>query len=143
MNVLGTLQVLDAYGNVIPIFATRLLKGEPLVIYGDGEQTRDFVNVEDVARANWQALESGASGIFNIGSGVATTVNALAALIQDVAGRATGVQHVAPRAGEVRHSVADLTAARTGLGYVPTISLEEGLRQYIGWLKSEAQPMIL
>lgn len=133
-NVYGVNQRFDAYGNVIPIFATRLLKGESLVVYGDGGQTRDFVNVADVARANWLSLESGASGAFNIGSGAAITINELAALMEACAGRSTGVDHQAPRPGEVRHSVADLTASRTRLGFDPVVRLEEGLGAYLEWM---------
>lgn len=90
-NVYGVNQRYDAYGNVIPIFAHRLLHGLPLIIYGDGEQTRDFVNVRDVARANLMAAEAnGLSGAFNIASGTAITINHLASLIRDVSGIDTG-----------------------------------------------------
>jgi UDP-glucose 4-epimerase len=133
-NVYGVNQRFDAYGNVIPIFATRLLKGESLVIYGDGRQTRDFVDVRDVARANWLALRHGASGVFNIGSGVATTIEQLAALIQASSGCSTAVVHEPPRPGEVRHSVADLTASCNHLRFAPRVDLREGLSDYLAWL---------
>jgi len=133
-NVYGVNQRFDAYGNVIPIFGTRLLKGDPLVIYGDGGQTRDFVDVRDVARANWLALEHRARGPFNIGSGVATTVNDLAAAMAQVSGRAVQVDHQAPRAGEVRHSAADIGLAVKSFGYAPKVELGAGLREYMAWL---------
>jgi UDP-glucose 4-epimerase len=133
-NVYGVNQRFDAYGNVIPIFGTRLLKGEPLVIYGDGGQTRDFVDVRDVTRANWLALEHRARGPFNIGSGVATTVNDLAAAMAQVSGRAPQVDHQAPRAGEVRHSAADIGLAAKSFGYAPQVGLDAGLREYMAWL---------
>jgi UDP-glucose 4-epimerase len=133
-NVYGVNQRFDAYGNVIPIFATRLLKGESIVIYGDGEQTRDFVEVRDVARANWLALQREASGVFNIGSGTATSINHLAALIQERSKRTAQTVRQAPRPGEVRHSVADLSASRGGLGYEPQVSLKEGLSDFLAWL---------
>lgn len=136
-NVYGMNQRYDAYGNVIPIFATRLMSQQPLIIYGDGEQTRDFVNVEDVARANWLALEKGVSGVFNIGSGAATMINTLAALMQEVAQQAVPVQHVAPRPGEVRHSFADLSAARKHLSFEAVVSLRSGLARYFEWLATE------
>lgn len=135
-NVYGVNQRYDAYGNVIPIFATQLLKGNPLVIYGDGDQTRDFVEVEDVARANWLALDRGIVGTFNIGSGVATTINHLASLIQECAARRVGIDHQAPRPGEVRHSVADLTAGRRHLGFECGVDLRSGLTRYLAWLSS-------
>jgi len=132
-NVYGRNQRYDAYGNVIPIFATRLLRGEPLRIYGDGEQTRDFVNVDDVATANWRCLEKDAGGVFNVGSGVATTINDLAALMQECAGRSVGVEHQAPRPGEVRHSVAGTDACHRGLDFSPAVSLRDGLQSYLEW----------
>lgn len=134
-NVYGTNQRFDAYGNVIPIFATRLVSGEPLVIYGDGEQTRDFVHVQDVARVNRLALERQASGVFNVGSGAATTIKELADLIQSCFGHPSQVRHEAPRPGEVRHSVADITASHEGLGFVPSVRLREGLSGYLSWME--------
>src|SRR4029079_9428590 len=92
-NVYGPNQRFDAYGNVIPIFAFRMLRGEPLTVYGDGEQTRDFVNVDDVVQANLKAAAStGVSGAFNIGSGSRITINRLIALLE-AAGGVTPVVH--------------------------------------------------
>src|SRR5215831_3453663 len=106
-NVYGVNQRFDAYGNVIPIFATLLLRGEPLTVFGDGEQTRDFINVADVARANvLAACNRGVSGAFNLGSGTAVTVNHLVQLLEQAAGRRARVQHGPPRPGDVRHSLA-------------------------------------
>lgn len=133
-NVYGVNQRFDAYGNVIPIFGSRLLRGEPLVVYGDGEQTRDFVEVRDVADANWNALDRRARGAFNIGSGHATTITTLTRLIQEAAGRKGMVRHQEPRAGEVRHSVAAIGAAGAALGYRARVGLVEGLRDYMAWL---------
>jgi UDP-glucose 4-epimerase len=135
-NVYGVNQRFDAYGNVIPIFATRLLAREPLVIYGDGEQTRDFVDVRDVARANRLALERRVRGPFNIGSGQATTVNTLAALITTASGRVSEATHQPPRPGEVRQSAADIRLATKKLAYTPGISLAAGLRDYMAWFAS-------
>jgi UDP-glucose 4-epimerase len=136
-NVYGVNQRFDAYGNVIPIFASRLQQKQPLKIYGDGEQTRDFVNVIDVARANLLALQHNATGVFNIGSGNATTINTLTAMMLKNAANASDVQRVDARPGEVRHSVADISAARKALNYTPTITLDEGLRQYMKWFASQ------
>jgi len=137
-NVYGVNQRYDAYGNVIPIFAHRLLRGEPLTIYGDGEQTRDFVNVADVARANLLAARSaGVSGAFNVGSGVSITVNRLATMILDASEISVPVQHVEPRKGEVRDSRADISAAREVLAYEPMVQIEPGLAEYMAWAKSE------
>ena len=137
-NVYGVNQRYDAYGNVIPIFAHRLLRREPLVVYGDGEQTRDFVNVADVARANLLAARSsGVSGAFNVGSGVSISINRLVAMMLGASDISVSVQHVEPRKGEVRDSRADISAAREALAYEPTVQIEQGLEEYMAWAKTE------
>jgi UDP-glucose 4-epimerase len=138
-NVYGERQRFDAYGNVIPIFATHVLNGEGLMIFGDGEQTRDFVNVEDIAQANLKAADaSGVRGAFNVGSGATTTINELAALIAAAGSARVAVTHGPPRAGDVRHSQADISATRAALGYRPTVELGPGLRVYVEWLRGDA-----
>jgi len=135
-NVYGVNQRYDAYGNVIPIFAHRALRGLPLVIYGDGEQTRDFVNVQDVAMANYRAaMARGVSGAFNIASGTRISINALATLLADASGVPATVEHAAPRQGDVRHSLADISAARAAFGFEPSVPLDRGLRDYMGWAR--------
>lgn len=135
-NVYGVNQRYDAYGNVIPIFAHRALAGEPLTIYGDGEQTRDFINVRDVAMANYRAaLAHGVSGAFNLGSATRVTINELARMIQEAGGASVRVHHAAPRKGDVRHSLADVSAAAAAFGFQPTVGLSEGLREYMRWAK--------
>ena len=139
-NVYGVNQRYDAYGNVIPIFAQRLLRGEPLTVYGDGEQTRDFVNVRDVAQANYQAgTTPGVQGAFNIASATRITINRLAELMGAASERAPIIVHGAPRAGDVRHSLADISAARAAFGYEPAVGLEEGLAEYLQWAKADSQ----
>lgn len=134
-NVYGPKQRYDAYGNVIPIFANCILKRQPLTIFGDGEQTRDFVNVRDVAAANIQAAATpGLGGVFNIGSGTRISVNKLAKLIQDAAGVEVGTRYGLPRKGDVRDSLADISAASRMLGFVPKVGMEEGLREYMSWI---------
>lgn len=136
-NVYGLNQRYDAYGNVIPIFAHLLLHGKSLTIYGDGEQTRDFVNVRDVARANLQAAQTrAASGAFNVASGEAITVNQLVALLREASGIDPKVEYGPPRKGDVRHSRADISAARIAFGYSPSVELAAGLAEYIDWTRS-------
>jgi UDP-glucose 4-epimerase len=136
-NVYGLNQRYDAYGNVIPIFAHLLLHGKPLTIYGDGEQTRDFVNVRDVARANILAAQTrGLSGAFNVASGEAITINELVALMRQASGTDIKVEYGPPRQGDVRHSRADISAARIAFGYGSSIKLAEGLAEYINWARS-------
>lgn len=135
-NVYGVNQRYDAYGNVIPIFAHRALRGLPLVIYGDGEQTRDFINVRDVAMANYRAaMARGVSGAFNIASGTRVTINALASMLADAGGLEVAVEHAPPRKGDVRHSLADVSAARAAFGFDPTVALEPGLLEYMQWAR--------
>lgn len=134
-NVYGVNQRYDAYGNVIPIFAQRLSEGRPLVIYGDGEQTRDFVNVEDVAMANYlAATRVGVTDVFNVGCGQSITINRLAELVQGASGvTASQVVHAEPRRGEVRHCRADICKAERTFGYAPNPDMETGLKAYFNW----------
>ncbi len=133
-NVYGVNQRYDAYGNVIPIFADRMLRGMPLKIYGDGEQTRDFVNVRDVAEANYLAgMNRGVSAAFNIASGTRVTINELAQLMGRCSGIVATVEHTAPRPGDVRHSLADISRAHAAIGYTPVVTLEQGLTDYMSW----------
>jgi UDP-glucose 4-epimerase len=137
-NVFGPNQRYDAYGNVIPIFANRLLHDEPLVIYGDGEQTRDFVNVHDVANANIQAaLSSEVKGVFNIGSGTRISINELARLMQKTSSIETAIQYDQPRPGDVRDSLADISAARQCLHYEPVVEFYAGLEEYWSWIRKD------
>lgn len=133
-NVFGVRQRFDAYGNVIPIFAQRLIFDQPITIFGDGEQTRDFINVADVARANLAAgVNRGISGAFNLGSGTAITINRLVEMMQRVSGLKTEVIHGPTRRGDVRHSLADISAIRNALGWAPQVEFEPGLTEYMGW----------
>jgi UDP-glucose 4-epimerase len=124
---------------VIPIFAHRMLRGEPITIFGDGEQTRDFVNVRDVATANLRAgMSRGVSGAFNIASGTRITINALASLMVASNGGNARIEHAAPRKGDVRHSLADISAARTAFGYQPSVGLADGLEEYLKWMRRQS-----
>jgi UDP-glucose 4-epimerase len=137
-NVYGPHQRFDAYGNVIPIFATRALTGEPIIIFGDGEQTRDFVHVRDVAAANIRsALGEGVQGVFNIGSATRVTINELASLVIAAAGVEVEVVHGPVRPGDVRDSLADVRAAQATFGYIPVENLFESLKEYLDWLKAD------
>jgi UDP-glucose 4-epimerase len=129
-NVYGPKQdPFSDYAAVIPKFITRALKGESLIIYGDGEQTRDFIYVKDVVRANILAMRRG-EGVYNIASGEETSINELAGLIKRLTGLAANPIYKGEREGDIRHSSADITKARE-IGFFPTYSLEEGLRETI------------
>jgi len=135
-NVFGVNQRYDAYGNVIPIFAHRMFRGMPVIVFGDGEQTRDFVNVRDVARANYLAATTpGLRGAFNLGSATRVTINRLVDPMEAAGGVKARVEHGPPRKGDVRDSLADISAAREAFGFRPTVSLEDGLAEYMAWAK--------
>ena len=135
-NVYGVNQRYDAYGNVIPIFAHRILAGEPITIFGDGEQTRDFVNARDVAKANYMAsLAHGVQGAFNLGSSSSISINALASMMFEICGVTPQITYAAPRSGDVRDSLADTTAARNGFGYRAGVELGSGLAEYLAWAR--------
>jgi UDP-glucose 4-epimerase len=139
-NVYGPNQRFDAYGNVIPIFAFQMLRGETLTVFGDGEQTRDFVNVADVVQANLRAAAAtGVSGPFNIGSGTRISINRLITLLGAASGLEPGVRHAAERPGDVRDSLADIGAASAAFGFAPAVRIEEGLAEYMRWARQELQ----
>jgi len=133
-NVYGINQRFDAYGNVIPIFADRLYKKQPLTIYGDGEQTRDFVNVKDVAMVNYlSATVAKHSGVFNIGSGTNITINSLANMMKEVSGIDVPIDYVPRRPADVLHCRADIGKARSKLGFNPDDDILAGLKEYLPW----------
>lgn len=137
-NVYGPNQRYDAYGNVIPIFATKKINKEPLTIYGDGEQTRDFVHVSDVAQANFLgATCPNVGGTYNIGSGQSITINQLAMMMNEIGDqKPVPIQYTNARKGEVKHSLADIQKAKKVLGYLPSSDLESGLKDYFEWMQS-------
>ncbi|MCK4221672.1 MAG: NAD-dependent epimerase/dehydratase family protein, partial [Dehalococcoidia bacterium] len=118
------------YAAVIPRFIARVAAGQPPVIFGDGEQTRDFTFIKDAVQANILAAESSATGTFNIGKGERTTINDLAQLTIRLMGNNVRPIHQAPRPGDIRHSLADVTKSRQ-FGYAPKYSLESGLKEVI------------
>lgn len=133
-NIYGVNQRFDLYGNVIPIFAKRIYAGEPITIYGDGEQTRDFVNVKDVARANLTAaLDGKATDVFNLGSGESITINRLAEMMIGISGKRTEIVHAPERPADVRHCKANAEKVCRELGFRPAVGLESGLAEYMKW----------
>jgi UDP-glucose 4-epimerase len=132
-NVYGPRQsALSDYAAVIPKFIDRINHNKTPIIYGDGLQTRDFVAVQDVAKANLLAAETDATGAYNIGSGEITSLNQLAELLSLLMGR-TDLRAVyeKERQGDIKHSLADISQARS-IGYAPYYELAEGLRQLLG-----------
>jgi len=137
-NVYGPNQRFDAYGNVIPIFAFRALAGEPIVVFGDGQQTRDFVHVDDVVQANLNAARNrGVSGAFNVASATQVRILDLAQAVNAHLDRPVPIEHQGPRAGDVADSLADISAARSAFGFVPSVGMETGLSGYMDWARGE------
>jgi dTDP-L-rhamnose 4-epimerase len=139
-NVYGAHQSLsNPYTGVLAIFASRLLNGRPPVIFEDGEQRRDFLEVRDVARACELALDrDAAAGLaLNVGSGCSYSIREIAARLAAALGREDIQPEVSGRfrTGDVRHCFADMTLARDRLGFEPAYSLEDGLAELAGWLE--------
>lgn len=135
-NVYGPRQDPHGEAGVIAIFSKKLLKGEDVTIFGDGEQTRDYVFVADVVRANLAALTGDFCGSVNIGTGRETNVNELFAVIKRHAAGPGKAIHAAPRDGELRRSVLDVSMAARVLGWKPTVSLADGLEQTVDFFRS-------
>lgn len=137
-NVFGPWQdPRSAYAAVIPLFITRALAGEPLIVHGDGEQTRDFTFVSDVVEANLRAAASPVrnGAAYNIAAGSAHTVNDLVSTISAVLGRDLDVRHDAPRPGDIRHSHADVVSGQRVLGWTARVDFREGIRRTVEWYR--------
>jgi UDP-glucose 4-epimerase len=137
-NVYGTHQRYDEYGNVIPIFANRLFNGQSLTIYGNGEQTRDFVHVRDIAQANYlAATRATESAVYNVGTGHSITVNDLAHRVQRASGIRTDLRFAPRRKGEVTHCRAEIGKIQQALGYAPSVDMDTALVEYFDWFKRD------
>lgn len=141
-NVYGPRQNPHGEAGVVAIFCQRLLAGEPLTVFGDGRQTRDYVYVGDVARANVIAARCTLppavrvdDRAFNIGTGIPTSVLGLASALQAVAGRTTQVEHAAARPGEQQRSFVRIDKADRLLGWRPAVALDDGLRLTYEWFR--------
>jgi len=128
-NVYGPRQDALGEGGVVAVFADRIRRCEQLTVFGDGEQTRDFIHVHDVARANLAAVSSAGGRVLNISTGQATSVNKLVALFKRLTRRALSVTFAAERPGDIRHSYLDNSKARSELDWTPQYDLETGLKQ--------------
>lgn len=120
-------------GSVVAYFMKNILRGESIQVFGDGEQTRDYVYVEDLCRGIIQAIESGKSGVYQLGTGYPTSINQLIANIADVAGKIPNVIYRPHRQGEILHTYCDITKAREIFGYNPRIQLKNGIAETWKW----------
>jgi UDP-glucose 4-epimerase len=119
-------------------FIRGALQGDPIVVYGDGEQTRDFTFISDALDANLLSLQEDVAGkVFNIGGGSRISIKEVVKLLEGIIGRSISVKYQAGSKGEMKHTYADCLRARTLLGYVPQTSISEGLTQEVAWLRGE------
>lgn len=140
-NVYGPGQSLsNPYTGILSIFSTRIRNGSPINIFEDGKESRDFVYIDDVVRATYAALSQRGPlvDVFNVGSGVATDVLTIASTLQrllerEVATTVTGQF----RLGDIRHNFADLTRIRKTFAFQPSVSVEDGLRRFVEWVRAE------
>lgn len=135
-NVFGPQQdPTSQYAAAIPAFVTSILKNQPPTIYGDGEQSRDFTYVDNVVEANLLAARVKKTGgdVVNVACGEAITVNAIIAMINEITGRKVKPVYEPTRKGDVKHSLADITAAKKLLGFKPVVSFSDGLKLAIDW----------
>lgn len=134
-NVFGPRQDPNSqYAAVIPIFIDKILKNESPIIYGDGEQSRDFVSVKHVVAANIMAAESKLTGAFNIGLGKSTTINQLFLMIKEIIGIDIQPIYEKERPGDIKYSLADISKAES-LGYDPKADFKEELKETVEWFK--------
>lgn len=135
-NVFGPRQDPHGEAGVVAIFTGRMLEGESVTIYGDGEQTRDFVYVGDCAQANLLALTiDHEPGIYNLGWGRPTSINEICSVLVDITDYSLPVQYGPAKVGETRHIYLDASKVKQDLGWAPTITLEEGLEKTVDYFK--------
>jgi UDP-glucose 4-epimerase len=138
-NVYGPRQDPHGEAGVVAIFCQQLLKDQQPVIFGDGEQTRDFVSVFDVVSANLKALSENCQGTYNVGTGKETSVNTIAANLIKGSGKALSPQHNPPRMGEQRRSSIDYGKFNRDHGWQPTQALDEGLKETFDFFANPSQ----
>jgi dTDP-L-rhamnose 4-epimerase len=140
-NVYGARQALsNPYTGVCAIFSSRLLNGQRPVIFEDGAQARDFVHVSDIVQANLLALQTDRADYqaINVGTGRATSVGEVARLLAEGLWREVDAELVGKyREGDIRHCIADITRARTLLGYEPRVTLEQGIPELLNWVREQ------
>ncbi len=143
-NVFGPRQAADSpYSGVLAKFITLMLRGERPTIFGDGEQSRDFTYVENVVDANLLAAQAPAEAVagraFNIATGNRITLNQMFATLRQLTGYAGEAEHAEERAGDIKHSLADISRAQSAMGYRVSVGFEEGLQRTVAWYQQESQ----
>ncbi len=141
-NVFGPRQDANSqYSAVLAKFISSMLRGEAPTIFGDGEQSRDFTYVDNVVEANLQAChapaERAAGEVFNVATGERITLNHVFATLKELTGYAGSAHYGPERAGDIKHSLADISGARAALGYAPRVDFKEGLRRTVAWYREQ------
>jgi UDP-glucose 4-epimerase len=139
-NVFGPRQSPESkYAAVVPLFIRAALRGEPLVVHGDGEQSRDFTYIDNVVQANLLACTQPNVGgeVFNVACNERHSVLEIAHTVARLVGKPIKIEHTPPRAGDVRHTQASIAKAQRLLGYQPAVGFEEGMRRTVAWLRQQ------
>lgn len=138
-NAYGPGQTAGDYSGVISIFIDQALSDEDLTVHGDGEQSRDFVFIDDIVQANLRAATTDRVGTaYNVGTGTSVTISKLAETIVEITDADSDISYTEGRDGDIRHSEADITTTRTELAYEPTVSLRDGLKQTVHWYRNRS-----
>jgi UDP-glucose 4-epimerase len=142
-NVFGARQdPMSEYAAVIPKFITAALAGKGVTIFGDGEQSRDFCYIDNTVEANLKAGDAPAAQVsgqmVNVACGAATTLNQVVGILGEILGKKIPISYQPSRVGDVKHSLADITEAKTRLGYTGAISFHDGLRRTVDWYSKKA-----
>ena len=145
-NVFGPRQDANSqYSAVLAKFITQMSRNESPTIFGDGEQSRDFTFIDNVIKGNMLAATAPAAEVsgkmFNVATGTRITLNQTFKLLQQIIGFSGSVKYAAPRLGDVKHSLADITLAKKHMGYTPDVSFEEGLRRTVAWYREVMEPI--
>ena len=130
-NVYGVHQTASEYAGVLTQFAHRIRQGQPLVVFGDGTQSRDFIHVSDVVALNCRALFSALTGVLNVASGGSVSVNEIIATIAEIIGIAPAVHYTPTRAGDIQHSYANIARLRQAFGAIAGVGLRDGLAELL------------
>ena len=135
-NVFGPRQDPEGeYAAVIPKFIKRIINDQPPIVYGDGEQTRDFTFIDDVVQANIKSAESLCCGVYNIAGGKRITINNLAGLLMELLGKHLEIGYESPRPGDVKHSLADISKANNDFNFNPDFDIKMGLEETVRWFQ--------
>jgi UDP-glucose 4-epimerase len=125
------------YAAVIPRFIMNVLNDNPPIVYGDGEQTRDFTFIDDVVHANVLAAESDATGVYNAAGGKRISINELANTVMALCNKELEIVYEEIRPGDIKHSLSDISKAKEEFGYYPRFDIKNGLKETVQWFQKQ------